>query len=171
MATPERIRAKGLLRESEGYLELGLPTQALEVLDRLVPAEAGKSHALYLRGEALRSLERHAEALESLAQAAELAPSHVPTWLALGWCHKRTGRLDRAIEALEQAEAIDDSPAVVLYNLACYWSLSREKERALSYLGRALTQDARFREMIADEADFDPLRDDPDFQALTSVAV
>jgi hypothetical protein len=38
---------------------------------------------------------------------------------------------------------------------------------SLRYLSRALEIDTNFRDLIADEPDFNPLRHDPDFIALT----
>ena len=56
--------------------------------------------------------------------------------------------------------------AIVHYNLACYWSLAGDVDRALQYLAQSFDIDPRYRELVADEADFDPIRDLPDFQAL-----
>jgi hypothetical protein len=63
---------------------------------------------------------------------------------------------------------IDSSEAVLHYNLACYWSLARNRTLALRYLSRALEIDANFRDMVGDEPDFNPLRHDPEFIQLTS---
>ena len=52
--------------------------------------------------------------------AAEGEPENIRVWIALGWCHKRTGRIDLAIEALETAMAADPEEALIRYNLACY---------------------------------------------------
>ena len=48
-----------------------------------------------------------------------------------------------------------------------YYSLAGDKTQALSWLGRALRMKSSLRSLIADESDFDPLRDDPDFQYVT----
>ena len=79
----------------------------------------------------------------------------------------------------------DASPVpVVLYNIACYYSLAGDKAQALSWLGRALrmetalrkqmTEEPEFgrkslRELIPDEPDFDQLRNDPDFQYIANL--
>ena len=91
--------------------------------------------------------------------------------LALGWCYKRTGQLAKAIEVLERAVKVDPSEGVLHYNLACYWSLARNRTLALRYLSKALEIDSNFRDMVPDEQDFNPLRHDAEFIALTGVIV
>jgi len=166
MSNQARVRRMKIQREAEGYLELGLPQRAIDTLGRLGDPSNFCAHSLYLWGEALRAMDRYEEALGPLGQAADIDPENIHVWLALGWCQKRVGRIDLAIEALEEALVADPSEALLHYNLACYWSLAGNKERALGYLGQALSIDANYRELIDDEADFDPLRADPDFRAV-----
>jgi tetratricopeptide (TPR) repeat protein len=148
-----------------------LAQRALAILDRLGRREARRSPALYLRGLALREMERYCEAIEPLKEAAESEPENIHIWLALGWCEKRCGRLDLAIQALEEALAVDSSEAIIHYNLACYWSLAANVKLALDYLSRAFDIDPNYRDLVAAESDFDPIRHHPEFQALTSVIV
>lgn len=171
MSTPKRIRRRQLERRAEGYIELGMPEHALETLAKLEGPGDFSSHTFYLKGEALRSMERYREALVSLTRAGELAPEDLHVWLAMGWCHKRTGKLDLAVEDLERALEADSNEAIIHYNLACYLSLLGDKRRALAHLSRALAIDSDYRALVDEEPDFDPLRDDPDFQALTSIIV
>jgi tetratricopeptide (TPR) repeat protein len=166
-----RIRYQRLLREAEGYLELGLPQSALEALDRMGEPGTFGSKQLYLRGEAFRAQGRFHEAITALEASADKTPSKIDIYLALGWCYKRTGRLDLAVESLQKALEVEPGQAILHYNLACYWSLAGNKGQALSSLSEALRRDGDYREMIAGETDFDPLRADPDFQALLSVTV
>lgn len=160
-----------MLREAEGYLELGMPRRALDVLERLGSPGTFEGRVLYLTGEALRELGRWGEAIEPLEQSAEIRPSNIDVWLALGWCYKRTGRLDRAVDALQRALDVDGQSAMIHYNLACYLSLLNQKSDAISHLAQALAIDPDYRLLIAEESDFNPLRDDPDFQALTRIVV
>jgi Flp pilus assembly protein TadD len=183
----ERIRRQQLLREAEGYLDLTtvlserwplrpavrdrLAQRALDVLARLDSSGRHRTHSRYLVGQALRVMERYAEAIEPLEEAAELDPENIHIWLELGWCHKRCGRLELAIQALEEALLVDSSEAIIHYNLACYWSLANNAKQALAYLARAFELDSNCRDLVADERDFDPIRNHPDFLALTSVIV
>jgi len=187
MATYSRVRRQQLLQEAEGYLELVMVVsekfslqpslrdrllhrglQTLESLDRL---DSNHSHALHLRGQMLRLMERYEEALAPLRRAAERDSGNIHIYLALGWCYKRAGKLDEAIQALEDAVESDPTEAILHYNLACYWSLKKNVGLALSYLSQALEIDPHYRELVGDETDFDPVRYHPEFIALTSVVV
>jgi tetratricopeptide (TPR) repeat protein len=184
--TSQRIRLQQILREAEGYLELAMLFSddfdtsvarrlaiplALATLDRMGEAGSMRSHALYLKGESLRALERYQEAIAPLKAAADLDPGNIHVWLALGWCYKRCGHLDLAIDALDRALEAGDGNGIVFYNLACYWSLAHNKDRALECLSQAFAINPDYRDMVDREPDFNPLRTDPDFQALTSMTV
>jgi tetratricopeptide (TPR) repeat protein len=171
MFSKDRIRLNKIQREAQGYLELGLGNQALGALSRLGhPTEFGPS-TLYLWGEALRTVERYHEAIAPLTKAADADPENAHIWVALGWCHKRTGRLDLAISALQTALEADPDDALLHYNLSCYFALATRKDEALEHLSRALLIEPRYRDLIDAESDFDPLRHDPDFQSITGTVV
>jgi len=183
----QRIRRQQLQREVEGYLDLltvfadrwepspknrdRLAQRALNQIDNLERAGGKHAHVLYLRGQALSAMERYAAAISPLREAAELEPDNLHIWLALGWCHKRTNRLDLAIQALEEALAVDSSQAIIHYNLACYWSLANNPKLAVAYLGRAFDLDSDYRELVSGETDFDAIRNHTEFQAIMSVIV
>jgi len=176
-----------LIREADGYLELvtifadlwelpstvrnRLAQRALDALRRLNKRDMEDAYVFYLQGQALRVMERYEDAIEPLREAAELEPDNIHTYLALGWCYKRIGWLDFAIEALEEAFSVDPRQAIIHYNLACYWSLSGNTNLALAYLASAFEIDPGYKELVAKEPDFDPIREHPSFQELTSVIV
>jgi len=187
MSELKRFRRKQILREAEGYLDLvtscsdelalsketrdRIAQRALDTLGRLDANSRERVDALYLSGQALRIMERHGPAIEVLGQAAELDHDNIHVWLALGWCHKRMGRLDKAIESLEEALQVDDRQAIVHYNLACYWSLAKNVKWAVEYLERAFELDSTYRDLVAQERDFDPIRHHPRFQEALTVIV
>ena len=187
MTNFDRIRRLQLLREAEGYLDLltalsdrwpltpairdRVAQRALTTLAGLEPVGCRRAAALYLQGQALRVMERYCEAIVPLDEAAQLEPENVHIWLALGWCHKRCGRLDLAIESLESALSADQTQAIIFYNLACYWSLAGNVKLAVRYLEGALEIDPDYRDLIHCEEDFDPIRNHPNFQAVVSVIV
>jgi tetratricopeptide (TPR) repeat protein len=154
------------ITEAEGYLALAMPAHALASLAAIEDSGDSEFNVEYLRGESLRALERHQEALDHLERASALQADHVGLLMALAWCYKRTGQLPKAITATERAYRAEPKEAVLLYNLACYWSLAGNKTQALSWLGRALRMEKSLRKLIDDEPDFDPLRADADFQMI-----
>lgn len=181
------VRRQQALREAEGYLDLAvacadqlglsavlrdrLAERSLARLDQVASPGGYVVELAYLRGQALRTLNRYREAIDCLNEAADLDPDNIHVWLALGWCYKRVGRLDLAIESLERAMEADNGQAIVYYNLACYWSLAANAKLSLAYLTRAFDLDPSFRDLVEEEEDFDPIRKDPRFLELTSVIV
>ena len=181
------IRRQQLLREAEGYVDLILALsdrwpprkanrvrvaqRALDILEELEACRWRKGEVAFLKGLALKSMDRFADAVPPLQMAALLDSDNYRILLALAWCQKRCGRLDQAIRALEQGLAIDGEQPILHYNLACYWSLADRPTRALKYLAQALDMEPDYRPLIADERDFDPIRDNPEFQTLISVNV
>lgn len=162
-----RERLRRVRREAEGYLELGMPGHALESLQRQGKLVHGDARGCYLMGESLRELQHYHEAIFPLRRSLQLIPDDIHVWLAIAWCYKRVGRVEEAIDALEQAIDVEPGEAILHYNLACYWSLVRNRRQALRYLARALRIDGNFRDFVRDEPDFDPLRGDPVFEHLT----
>jgi len=154
------------LAAAEGYITLGMYTHALASLDKIADPEEAVFELNYQRGDALRHLDRHDEALAAFHRAFDERPDDVDLLMAMAWCYKRTNQLPRAITSMERAYRIAPKQAVILYNLSCYWSLAGNKTQSLSWLGRALRMDNELRRLIDDEPDFDSLRNDSDFQLI-----
>lgn len=164
-----RDRCAKLLTAAEGYMMLGMFAHALATLAEIRDAGELTFQVEFMRGDALRHLERHDEALAVFDRAFAVKPDDVDLLMAMAWCYKRTNQLPRAITSMEQAYRVAPKQAIILYNLSCYWSLAGNKAQSLSWLGRALRMDRSLRDLIDEEADFDPLRNDPDFQMMLSV--
>lgn len=168
MNATQRRRITRVLREAEGYLELGMSQHALLRLQKNGTLIHSDARGCYLLGETLRELHRYRQAIYPLRRSLELIPDDVNVHMALAWCYKRTGRLETAIELLEHALTIEPGAAILHYNLACYWSLARDRRRTLQHLAAALEIDGNFRDFVWDEPDFDAMRADPLFQSLTA---
>ncbi len=166
MVIQQRLRVERVRCEAEGYLELGMPGHALCALQRHGASVHGDASGCYLMGESLRLLSRYREAIIPLSRSLDLIPDDIRVSMALGWCFKRVGRIHRAIDALEHALKVEPQEAVLHYNLACYWSLVADRQKALRYLAEALAIDGNLRNLVDGESDFDMLRGDPMFQHL-----
>jgi tetratricopeptide (TPR) repeat protein len=160
----ERIRKR--LDEAEGFLDLDLPQHSLRILESRSEWPGLQFEACLLKGEALRRVHRHREAINSLETAYSLSPGDSRVALALAWCYRRTNKLAQAIDALEHARRSHPENALLHYNLACYWSLAGNLSKALGDLRTALDLEPDLRGLLADEQDFHPLRGTPEFERL-----
>ncbi len=78
----------------------------------------------------------------------------------------REGRYaEAADEARGPAEAHPEYPALT-YNLACCESLAGRSADAIEHLRAATSRSQKLRTYLEQDPDLDPLRDDPEFQAL-----
>jgi tetratricopeptide (TPR) repeat protein len=184
MATKAQLDHLRRLEAASGYLDLEMPAHALRALAGIADPEVTPFEFYFLRGQALRAAGNFEEALVDLSRAREERVDDLRVLMGMAWCYKRTDRLPRAISVMEEAYRAHPKVPVVLYNIACYYSLAGDKTQALSWLGRALRMEKSLRKLagdesefgpptlrkqIADEPDFDPLRNDPDFQYLTNL--
>lgn len=79
-----------------------------------------------------------------------------------------TKEYDKALELLTGVLQEHPDAAAVLYNLACAESMSGRTAEAIKHLGRSVEMSDRFREFAQTDPDFDPIRDEPEFQKLFS---
>lgn len=176
-----------LLRRAAGLIELAslvidgesatfpaarkLLMRALDEVRNLPEQERCGRSASLLEGEALRALGMWQEAIVPLERAATGPRGRVEAAMGLGWCYKRLGRIGDAIDALQTAvETFPDQP-VLHYNLACYHSVGGDVAAAIEHLTRAIAMDGRFRDLTGTERDFDAIRSDPRFVAVTVLTV
>ena len=162
---PAKVRVRQL-KAAEGYLTLNMPDHALRELRSIEEIGDDRFNASMLRGEALLMKGDLRPALDAFRQSHLEKPTELLPLMKMAWCFKRTEQLPLAIDAMKLAYQFHKEVPVVLYNLACYYSLAGEKEDALSWLGRAFRMDRDLLKLVAEETDFDPLRDDADFQHL-----
>ncbi len=96
------------LMAAEGYLELGMPSQALRELDKVSDPGSLTASYSFLRGESLKRIGRYSEAIKPLQYAADLLPiphSQLP-WKSLGACYRESGQNDLAETAERTADEI-----------------------------------------------------------------
>jgi tetratricopeptide (TPR) repeat protein len=162
---PQKICVRQL-QAAEGYIALNMPDHALRELDQIENIGNHAFNASMLRGEALLLKLDHHQALDAYRRAHFEKPTDLGPLLRMAWCLKRIDQLPQAIDTMKLAYQFHKGVPLVLYNMACYYALAGDKENALSWLARSLRMDREYLNKIAEETDFDSLRNDPDFQHL-----
>lgn len=170
------------IREAEGLVELAtvpacrfglhprlrqqLAKRAIRLVLELEPDETERWHRDLVLGQALRLLKKYDLAVRPLLASIRRNPAQRQGWIALGWCLKRTGDVERAANVAAKAIAHHPDDAVFHYNLACYLALLQQPDLALSELIWALELKPQLRKRLANEPDFRAIRDNDTFQAL-----
>ncbi len=93
------------------------------------------------------------------------APSGWELWAPAGRLYHEERYAEAADLARELAAAHPEYPGL-LYNLACCESLAGRKTDAIEHLRLALEKSEGTLPYLARDSDLDPLREDPEFQAL-----
>lgn len=76
-------------------------------------------------------------------------------------------KYDKAIEELDRLRAETPDDPTVLYNLACAYARTDRKDEALDLLRQAVEIDSDFAKNAETDPDFESIRDDPEFSAIT----
>lgn len=76
------------------------------------------------------------------------------------------GEPDKAIEFAERSMAIDPDDPVLLYNVACTYSVLGKHDEAISCLERAVDKGFGHKEWLDHDPDLAPIRSNPRFQAI-----
>jgi uncharacterized Ntn-hydrolase superfamily protein len=79
---------------------------------------------------------------------------------------RREGQMEAAVEEARRACQINPNLPEALYDLACYYSLSGETEKAIETLARALKLEPGFKDMAKGDPDFEAIRGDERFKAM-----
>jgi tetratricopeptide (TPR) repeat protein len=104
-----------------------------------------------------------------LAVGATPGQVYTPTgwelWAPIGRLYQE-GRYEEAADQARDLAAAHPQYPALLYNLACCESLAGRKADAIEHLRLAIERSDRVRSYLAGDSDLDPLRKEPEFQAL-----
>ena len=92
-------------------------------------------------------------------------PSGWELWAPYGQLYQEGRYAEAADQARAAAYAHPEYPAL-LYNVACCESLAGRKGDAIKHLRLALERSEAVRTYLEGDSDLDPLREEPEFQAL-----
>jgi serine/threonine protein kinase/Flp pilus assembly protein TadD len=124
--------------------------------------------SLALRGLGQEEGARRAgqDAVAVAARHLERNPEDVRAVYMTGMALIRLDDPARGLEYLERALAMDPSDGGTLYNVACGYALAGRTEQALDMLEKAIDRAITNLDWIANDPDWEPLRDHPRFRAL-----
>lgn len=135
---------------------------------------ADDHEAAFFLAQTLTALGRHDQAQEAYSRAAESAVRYIElnpddarafTMGAVALC--RTGNRAGGLRLAERAMEIDPADANVAYNVACFFALEGERERALTCLEQAVAAGFAHGAWVERDPDLESVRNEPRFRALT----
>lgn len=125
-------------RRALGFLELGMPEDALAELDELTVVN---SIALHLRVDALFRLKDWSAAAAICLPMTEQEPSDPGWWIQAAYAQRRASSIEEAEMVLLAALTRHPANGLILYNLACYACVQDRTDEARNYFHRAATTD------------------------------
>jgi Flp pilus assembly protein TadD len=130
-----------------GWVELGLPAEARDELEKIGAAQQLHPDVLEVRWLICAEEEQWAEGLQIARQLLHAAPERASAWLHQAYALRRTpdGGLQQAWDALLPAFDKFPEESTIAYNLACYACLLKQTEPAREWLKRALAIGGRER--------------------------
>lgn len=139
-----------------GFLELGMPEDALAELDEL---KVGSSLALHLRVDALFRLKDWQAALEICLPMTEQEPSDPGWWIQAAYSQRRARSIEAAEKILRKALHHHPKHGLILYNLACYACVQNRPRDGRELMERAIAIDPeQVLAMAAKDPDLESLR-------------
>ena len=147
------VVAKQVIRAASGWLELGMPDDALEELNGLEGDDRCSRKALELE-LAARMAKGYWK--DGSATALELCAQNIDEpdfFLSAAYCLHEAGETGEAMKTLLRGPRALEGLPVYHYNMACYmWTLG-DKDGAKEHLGKAIEMDESFLESARSDRD------------------
>lgn len=145
------------IRAAHGWLELGLPVEALSELRSLSGAEQRRPEVLRLRLAAEMEIERWNAASDTARLLCLRQPGDAGAYMQAAYCLHETGDTLAARDWLLRGPGELLQEPLFHYNIACYHAVLGERDGALRHLARAFEMDPSLREMAAGDEDLEEL--------------
>jgi len=129
----------GLARLATLYLHNeNFAAKAVACLDRAIALSPNDPELYNLRGTAYSKLDDPERAAADWQRMTELQPQQAAPLMNLGVDHLRHGQLDRAVETLERALALDGNDPMIHSNLAAALERRGDLDRAIAHYDHAI---------------------------------
>lgn len=145
------------LQAADGYLYLGMPTEALEELDGISPQQRNHSAALRARIRVLLHMKRWHAANDLSQLGAEIYPDENEFMVQRAFALHQLKKGGEAVKVLLSAPEWIRRTGILHYNLACYEAQLGDLGTARQCIRAAIEINASFKKNA---------RNDPDLQRL-----
>lgn len=125
--------------------------------------------ALTKEAEAHIAAQDWANAIKAYEIITQSEPANGRAWNQLGYALHQSGDYQRAAAAFQRAA--DNGSPVAVYNLACAYAKLNDKDRAFTWLKRALTSGLPAAAGFQRDPDFASLREDARYTELAKLAI
>jgi tetratricopeptide (TPR) repeat protein len=143
--------------------------QAIEALGRAIELNPEYARAYRSRGFSYARLQDYARAIEDYDRAIELKPKYAMDYCSRGNAYARLQDYARAIKDFERAIELWPWFAQAYYNAARVYALMGETCEACKWLEKAIGLADKYRQTAQDDEDFEAIREDERFKALTDM--
>lgn len=146
-----------LITKAEGYLELGLPQEAEDELEKLEGEDRIRKEVWVLRCKIYQATEQWAAMRDVAKHLVSLAPQEAEYWFWAAEATRKAENLDAAEQLLRFALQILPGEALIHYHLACYASQLGYLDEAKDRLKVALDACGNLKHRALQEPDLEPL--------------
>ena len=152
------IHTRRQLGYAEGYLLLGLKTEAVDALAEILAPECDATPVLVLTLAVHTERGDWASAAPLGARLCAREPEEAGHWIQWAYATRRHTGIWEARTILIQALGLHPREPMIHFNLACYQAQSGHLDDARAFLEAACGIDPRFRELARTDPDLAPLR-------------
>ena len=158
---------------ARSYLAQGQFEDAARMFERTSAIRPEDYEAPMLLGQVLTAMGRTEEANAAYRKGGDLADAHLElnpedtrALILAATVNANLGRQERAVEFAERAIAVDRDDPMLLYNVACTFSVLGRTDQALDALEHAVEKGWGDRAWIEHDSDLDSIRESPRYKAL-----
>lgn len=127
---------------------MGNEEKALAIMEEYLKIESGSWEGWYVKGWALRCLERYTEANEALLKSVSMNPEVSAAYNELAICAKESGNLQLSKEYLSMAVEMEEDNVIYAANLAYLYLSEKNYDQARYYLEQARRIDSSDSQVI-----------------------
>jgi tetratricopeptide (TPR) repeat protein len=140
--------------------------EAITQLEKTINLDLAFNQTYLYLGQAYEQKRMYQRAIETFQQGMSQTERHPQLIASLGHTYALAGKRDKALKVLDELREISKHRYVSPYLFAVVYAGLSDKEQTFAWLDKAFQDRSVFLIWVKVEPLFDPLRDDPRFQAL-----